>query len=190
MSPLQEHVRPLRYILVPTVEQGDGGLDAMAFWDGSERADKSWKALRLELAAALDSSADDPVWQSALAACGAVSPGAAIASSWPIARAQAVDAREHAVALVPRLDVGDGCLDGAVRYFCGLQAGREDTSVSCLAENLAPAERAALVEAHSCAVAYCASTEPASATHDVRLRHSRRNLPALCRAQALSLATT
>ena len=186
MSPLQEHVRPLRYILVPTVEQGDCGLDAMAFWDGSERVDKTWKALRLELAAALESSAYDYVWQSALAACGEVSPGVAIASSRSSAREPAADAREHAVGLVPRLGDGDGCLDTAVRYFCGLQAGREDTSVSCLAERLAPAERAALVEAHSCAVTDCASIVPASATQDVRLRHSRRSLPALRRTQALS----
>ena len=186
MSPLQEHVRPLRYILVPTVEQGDCGLDAMAYWDGSERVDKTWKALRLELAAALESSAYDYVWQSALAACGEVSPGVAIASSRSSAREPAADAREHAVGLVPRLGDGDGCLDTAVRYFCGLQAGREDTSVSCLAERLAPAERAALVEAHSCAVTDCASIVPASATQDVRLRHSRRSLPALRRTQALS----
>ena len=35
MSPLQEYVRPLGYILLPTVEQGDCGIDAMAFWDGA-----------------------------------------------------------------------------------------------------------------------------------------------------------
>ena len=83
------------------MEQGDCGLDAMAFWDGSERADKTWKALRLELAAALESSAYDYVWQSALAACGEVSPGVAIASSRSSAREPAADAREHAVGLVP-----------------------------------------------------------------------------------------
>ena len=75
MSPLQEHVRPLRYFLLQTVEQGDCGLDAMAFWDGSERTDKTWKALRLELAGALEAFAYDPVWQVALAVCGEVSPG-------------------------------------------------------------------------------------------------------------------
>ena len=58
-----------------TVEQGDCGLDAMAFWDGSERTDKTWKALRLELAGALEAFAYDPVWQVALAVCGEVSPG-------------------------------------------------------------------------------------------------------------------
>ena len=60
MSPLQEHVRPLRYFLLQTVEQGDCGLDAMPFWDGSERTDKTWKALRLELAGALEAFAYDP----------------------------------------------------------------------------------------------------------------------------------
>ena len=75
MSPLQEHVRPLRYFLLQTVEQGDCGLDAMPFWDGSERTDKTWKALRLELAGSLKAFAYDPVWQVALAVCGEVSPG-------------------------------------------------------------------------------------------------------------------
>ena len=84
MSPLQEHARPLRCIWMSTVEHGDCGLDAMAFWDGSERTDKTWKALRLELAGVLEACADDPdpVWQAALAACGEVAPAVAIAASF------------------------------------------------------------------------------------------------------------
>ena len=85
MSPPQEHVRPLRYIIVPTVEQGDCGLDAMAFWDVTERTDKTWEALRLELAGALEVGAEDPVWQVALAACGELAPAVAIAASFAAA---------------------------------------------------------------------------------------------------------
>ena len=81
MSPLQECARPLGYILLPTVEQGGCGLDAMAFWDGAERMGKTWNALRPELAGALEVGAEDPVWQAALAASGEISPAVAIAAN-------------------------------------------------------------------------------------------------------------
>ena len=117
MSPLQEHARPLRYILLPTVEQGDCGLDAMAFWDGSERTDKTWTALLLELAGALEAFADDPVWQAALAACGEVAPAVVIAASFPTAGPAAADARVQSVPLAPSIEEGDGQLESVVRYF-------------------------------------------------------------------------
>ena len=70
MSPLMEALRPLGYQALPTAEQGDCGIDVMAFWDGKERAYATWKGLRLELASALEASAEDSTWHGILEAGG------------------------------------------------------------------------------------------------------------------------
>ena len=62
MSPLMETLRPLGYQALPTAEQGDCGIDVMAFWDGKERTDATCKGLRLELASAMEASAEDSTW--------------------------------------------------------------------------------------------------------------------------------
>ena len=48
---------------MPTAEQGDCGIDVMAFWDGKDRAPATWKAIRIEIASLLDESADSSTWQ-------------------------------------------------------------------------------------------------------------------------------
>jgi hypothetical protein len=134
----------------------------MAFWDGTERNDKTWKALRLELAGALEVGVDDPVWQVALVACGELAPAVAIAASFAAAGPAAAVAQAPSCPESPGVQEGTGDVESAVRYFCGLPFWRETASLRTLSENFAPAERAALVNANSCSVADCAAVAPAS----------------------------
>ncbi|MFM7984399.1 MAG: hypothetical protein ACKPKO_34250, partial [Candidatus Fonsibacter sp.] len=169
-----EHMRPLGYIMLPTVEQGDCGLDAMAFWDGAERTDKTWKALRLELAGALEACAEDPRWQVALAACGEVTAGVAIAASVKQPGPPG-DAEDH-----------PGDAEGAVRYFGSFFDCSELACVSAVSANLALAERCALLVAHSCALADCSVIKCTRTGEKLDMNHGKRRPPEIRRAQALS----
>ena len=89
----------------------------MAFWDGAERTDKTWKALRLELAGALEVGAEGPVWQAALAACGEISPTVAIAGN--ITTASLLSTLAHARSIPEPSGAKDdpGYVESTVRYF-------------------------------------------------------------------------
>ena len=129
MSPLQEYMRTLGYILLPTVEQGGCGIDAMAFWDGAPRTETTWKALRLEVSSALEVGAEDPLWQAALAGCGELPSITTTASGtkspsspWALAPAQCSSEPPST-----GCDAKDA--ESTVRYFCGFLPGREEPAV-------------------------------------------------------------
>ena len=66
-SPLTEALVTHGYRPLPTAEQGDCGIDVMAYWDGVVRCADSWKRLRWELAAAMEARAGDVSWQNIFA---------------------------------------------------------------------------------------------------------------------------
>ena len=69
MSPLIEDLLGFGMTALPTVAQGDCGLDVMAYWDGRDRTPKQWKSLRLETGYAIEGLASDPQWRTVFVAC-------------------------------------------------------------------------------------------------------------------------
>ena len=69
MSPLIEDLLGFGVTALPTVAQGDCGLDVMADWDGVDRTSKQWQSLRLEVGVAIEGLAFDPQRHKVFVAC-------------------------------------------------------------------------------------------------------------------------
>lgn len=159
MSPLAEQLREAGHLALPTVEQGDCGLDVMAFWDGRPRTPATWRDLRLELVAALDVRAEDVLWQGVLEACGEAHALEASVSHVEASLSHVDDAGagtsepRGAIAQAENAVLGEAALCAAVRFFCGWAADEEDPGVRRLVAGLSPAEQVAAVAAHDAALA-------------------------------------
>ena len=140
MPPLSESFSRIGYQVFPTVEQGDCGIDVMAFWDGRERNDASWKSIRVELADYIRERERDPTWHAVLEACGeeiappskpVVTAGVDCAHTASESVGAQNSTARTAIAAGSQSDVCD-----AVRFFCHFAASSELSLVASIAKKL------------------------------------------------------
>jgi hypothetical protein len=152
MSPLIEDLLGFGITALPTVAQGDCGLDVMAYWDGVDRTPNQWKTLRLEVGVAIEGLASDPQWHTVFVACAELpSPDttarARASEPSPAIRRSALRWR-HVVTLAHwnLQDLSDMAV--AISYFCGGWCIATAIDVGVLTMQLCPAERVDIVQGY------------------------------------------
>ena len=181
-SPLTESLASAGFRPLPTAEQGDCGLDVMVFWDGDVRSAQSWKALRLELDAAVGARVADPVWHGIFLACAegphlvvractrteSLAPRAALKAdvTLPVPRGSPPQEDVHAAATA------------AVMYFCGMCGAGAAEGAARIAIEMAPVEREQLVLKHARSLASeQIAVRPARAWNAKRRRNRAPPIP-------------
>ena len=143
------------YQVLPTAEQGDCGINVMAFWDGRERNDASWQSIRVELADHIRESARDPSWYAVLEACGEEiarprrSMVAAGADS--LRPASGSHGYQFSTARIANTAGSQSDVCDAVRFFCNFADRSELCLVARIAQTLSADEQSAVVDAHASA---------------------------------------
>ena len=152
MFPFMATLRPLGYQALPTAEQGDCGIDAMAFWDGKERTETAWAGLRMEVCSALEACAEDSIWHGILEAYG---EGPAKVASSQVSSADAQQCVTGPTEPIPsHVAAGrqytEGCsrVQTPVRLCYQLPSASEEALVSRIVAGLGLEEKASIVAAH------------------------------------------